>query len=259
MRCSRLFVLLLSALPLLCAGQPVYRLGKLDGLGLGLGLGASLTGWVLSTQAESYQGVLPLSPAQVNGLDRFATRRWSPWWQSASDYSAILSVQSCVLAVASRPVRRELATIAVMGLETGLWLYGLGATTKALSLRPRPFMYGTLAPTDVQREKDARFSFFSLHTGMTAGASFFTAKVLHDLHPDARWRKWVWTGAALAPLGVGVMRVLGGKHFPTDVVVGYALGVGVGLLVPELHRVRTRAAALEVYPSAGGLGLAWRF
>jgi membrane-associated phospholipid phosphatase len=259
MRCLRLLLLSLCLVPLLCVGQPVYRLGRLDAVGVGLGLGLSLTGLVLSTQAEGYGGALPLDPEQVNGLDRFATRQWSPWWQKASDFTATMSAQSCVLALASRPVRREAATLAVMGAETGLWLFGLAATTKALALRPRPYLYDDQAPLEKQRADDARFSFFSMHTCLTAGASFFTAKVLHDLHPEARWRKWVWAGAALAPLCVGAMRVRGGMHFPTDVAVGYAVGAGVGLLVPVLHRVRPEGAGLEVFPSAGGLGLAWRF
>ena len=31
-------------------------------------------------------------------------------------------------------------------------------------------------------------------------------------------------------------RVHGGKHFPTDVIAGTMAGMGIGLLVPHLHR-----------------------
>jgi membrane-associated phospholipid phosphatase len=53
--------------------------------------------------------------------------------------------------------------------------------------------------------------------------------------------------------GVGLLRIAGGNHFPSDVVVGAATGVGVGTAVPLLHR-RRRALALVAAP--GGLGLA---
>lgn len=257
---SRLFALLtLFFLPLMGAAQVTYRLGRLDAVGGGLGLGAALTGWVLSVQADGYTGPLPLDPGTVNRFDRFATRRWSPDWIAASDYASTMTIGSCVLALAAPKVRSEVVTLGVMAAETGLWLYGLNASTKALSLRPRPFLYDEQAPLDEQRKDDARFSFYSMHTSLSAGAAFFTAKVLHDMHPGARWRKWVWAGAAIAPLGVGMMRIAAGKHFPTDVLVGYGVGAGMGLLVPHLHKVRPAQAQWQLTPSPGGIGLVLNF
>ncbi len=256
---SRLLALLILCLPLIGSAQTTYRLGKWDAVGAGLGLGSALTGWVLTAQADGHTGVLPLDPSKVNGFDRFATRRWSPVWIKASDYTSTMTIGSCVLALAAPKVRSEVVTLGVMAAETGLWLYGLNATTKALTLRPRPFMYDDQAPLDEQRKDDALFSFFSMHTALSAGATFFTAKVLHDLHPGARWRKWVWAGAAIAPLGVGMMRIAAGKHFPTDVLVGYGVGAGMGLLVPHLHRVRPAAAQWQLTPSPGGIGLVLNF
>src|SRR2546423_585667 len=54
--------------------------------------------------------------------------------------------------------------------------------------------------------------------------------------------------AGLAALGVGLLRVLAGRHFPTDVLAGAAAGAAIGLTVPRLHR---RAAAF-VAPVRGG-------
>jgi len=36
-------------------------------------------------------------------------------------------------------------------------------------------------------------------------------------------------------LGVSVLRVAAGKHFPTDVLGGAALGTGIGWLVAKVH------------------------
>jgi membrane-associated phospholipid phosphatase len=35
---------------------------------------------------------------------------------------------------------------------------------------------------------------------------------------------------------VGTLRVLSGKHFPTDVLTGAVVGSALGWLIPELHR-----------------------
>ena len=49
--------------------------------------------------------------------------------------------------------------------------------------------------------------------------------------------KWlVWTGAAIIPATVGVLRVEAGNHFLSDVLLGYAMGAASGILIPELHK-----------------------
>lgn len=56
-------------------------------------------------------------------------------------------------------------------------------------------------------------------------------------------RQWVVLGVGLAlSTTVGIGRVLGGEHFPSDVVAGAAIGASVGWLVPELHRRRVNVA-----------------
>jgi len=58
--------------------------------------------------------------------------------------------------------------------------------------------------------------------------------VYHDLNPNSDFDPVIWTTAALIPAITGYLRVKGGKHFPTDVVVGYVVGALVGILVPRL-------------------------
>jgi hypothetical protein len=38
-------------------------------------------------------------------------------------------------------------------------------------------------------------------------------------------------------MATGALRVEAGMHFPTDVIVGGIAGMGLGIAVPELHRV----------------------
>ncbi len=85
--------------------------------------------------------------------------------------------------------------------------------------------------------KNTRRSFFSGHTSHVAASTFFTAKVLTDINPDGSNNSLYWITAATIPAITGYLRVKGGKHFPTDVIVGYAVGALVGILVPELHKI----------------------
>jgi membrane-associated phospholipid phosphatase len=63
-------------------------------------------------------------------------------------------------------------------------------------------------------------------------------------------------GAVIAGGGTtGLLRVLAGKHFPTDVIVGAVAGSAVGLTVPFLHR--RREVSVGLFP--GGLALLGSF
>ena len=72
----------------------------------------------------------------------------------------------------------------------------------------------------------------------------------------------IWSVAALYPAITGYLRVDSANHFPTDVIVGYAVGAGIGFLIPELHKVE-KENGLSLYPiktfDGGGFGLTFRF
>ena len=78
---------------------------------------------------------------------------------------------------------------------------------------------------------------------------FMTAKIYQDYNPGKKSVPWVWAAAAVVPAATGIMRQQAGKHFWTDVVLGYALGAAIGVLVPELHRVgkKKRAAPKAMF------------
>jgi membrane-associated phospholipid phosphatase len=94
---------------------------------------------------------------------------------------------------------------------------------------------------------DARISFFSGHASMTAAISFFTAKVFTEYIEDNTAKILIWTGAALLPAATAISRVNTHWHFPTDVMMGYAIGAFVGYIIPELHRTRL-SDSISIYP-----------
>ncbi len=109
--------------------------------------------------------------------------------------------------------------------------------TKTLVDRPRPYAYANnpVDAADIEGKEPLR-SFFSGHTSMAAASTFFLAKVYSDYHPHNRWRYAVWTAAGALPAVTGFLRIQAGKHFPTDVMVGYVVGAATGYLVPFVHQ-----------------------
>jgi len=85
-------------------------------------------------------------------------------------------------------------------------------------------------------------SFFSGHVSMAAGASFFMAKVYSDYHPELGAKKWwLYSAALIPPAFVGYFRYRGFMHFPTDILLGTAVGAAVGVLRPHFHKITRKS------------------
>lgn len=130
--------------------------------------------------------------------------------------------------------------------------------------RPRPSAY---------RERDRRLaagespdlsgtdnalSFFSGHGAITAALST-TATYLAFTRERSPLRGYLTLAGGMIVTGlVDWGRVYGGKHFPTDVIAGTMAGMGVGLLVPHLHRQDDTSTPVWVAfaPVEGGSGVA---
>ena len=82
--------------------------------------------------------------------------------------------------------------------------------------------------------------------------SFFGAKVFSDYSDNTTHKVLVWTGAIILPAVVGYLRVRAGRHFPTDVIAGYAIGGAIGYLVPFLHKMKPLKEGLTITPYSSG-------
>lgn len=236
---SYLLLLLAFYLSSQLTAQPSHALGAgldapLLGAGaLGFGLSIPLQKNVpILTEAEIQQ----LDPIQIPGIDRIASRQYHAWARQTSDITLRASIVAPFLLLLDRHTRQEAGTAGVLFLETALLTNALTGLTKAGAKRTRPFVYNPDADFPLKMRPDARLSFFSGHTSNAAAFSFFAAKMFADNNPGHRLQPVVWSTAAILPAVTGLLRVKGGKHFPTDVAVGYAVGAVVGILVPELHR-----------------------
>jgi membrane-associated phospholipid phosphatase len=62
------------------------------------------------------------------------------------------------------------------------------------------------------------------------------------------------------PAVVGYNRLRAGRHFRSDVIVGFLVGGTSGIMVPELHRIgRKKNLTMEPFYSPQSTGVALRF
>ena len=175
-------------------------------------------------------------------LDRPWANRYSPASGRRSDVllgSAMGLAVATPLLPAQKSFWSRSWTLGMMCLEANVQTYSLTEISKRTVGRVRPYAYSeSTAPETLWTSDDARASFFSGHSSIAACNAAFAATVFSDLYPNSKWKPWVWAGAVALPTITAVERVRAGKHFPTDVLVGLAVGAAVGHVVPRLHRVK---------------------
>src|SRR3989454_1234564 len=111
------------------------------------------------------------------------------------------------------------------------------ATTEIYTLSlhdalPISVLYTAAAPA-AESDPNNRRSFPSGHAALAfAAATSYTVLAGRERLPHrTRNAVLLYAGA----VGISALRVAGGKHFPTDVAGGAALGAGIGWLVATIH------------------------
>jgi membrane-associated phospholipid phosphatase len=182
--------------------------------------------------------------------------------QTISDWGLYISSVMPVLLFIDPKIREGWFDIALLYLETQSINFNLHTWAGPLfTSRIRPYAYYNEVPVNDKLKTGTTDSFFSGHTSMTAGASFFMAKVLSDYHPEWGHKRWLLFAAALIPpTFVGYFRYRGLKHFPSDVVIGTAVGAAVGVLTPHIHKISHKGGkSVSIAPFSGEYsGVAFR-
>jgi membrane-associated phospholipid phosphatase len=171
----------------------------------------------------------------------------------------------------SPDVARQMALINLQTLGVTLALQSL-AKLIASRERPNGRTCGTLLDENNRDcESSSRYeSFFSGHTAQ----SFAAAGLICSHHMNLELYGGGWAdvipcaaGFSLAS-GVGLLRVMGDKHYLSDVMIGAAVGTLTGLGLPWLLHYRHTGAAdserddafsVKIVPMAAGAGLVGTF
>ncbi|MBK6620167.1 MAG: phosphatase PAP2 family protein [Saprospirales bacterium] len=154
------------------------------------------------------------------------------------------------------PQRRPRA--GAIWLETNILTLGGTLFLKDAVHRTRPFVYNPDLPLGPKLKKNARRSFISGHTSLSAANSFFAARVFCDYFPQSRWKPLVIGLAAALPVWTGLERYLAGQHFPSDALAGYGLGALCGWLTPRLHLLKkSEEGTMQILPFSEGSPSGW--
>ncbi len=114
----------------------------------------------------------------------------------------------------------------------------LAQGAKRLVQRPRPYTYSKDPAVRRYVEStgdDAWVAFYSGHSAMSFGAAVTGAYLLGASSDNKLARGISWGVGLMAASAAANLRVRAGKHFYSDVVVGAAVGMAVGYIVPALH------------------------
>ncbi|HMH83820.1 MAG TPA: phosphatase PAP2 family protein [Gemmatimonadales bacterium] len=174
----------------------------------------------------------PCDPASLPGLDRAALHTFSGSAGTVSTALLAGVVGFAGLASldgASGVQRRGHAVVFAHALA---WTVATADWLKVLAHRSRPVLYTAAAPA-VASQTDNRRSFPSEHASVAfAAATAYVVMARREQLPHrTRNAVLLYAGA----LGVAALRVAAGRHFPTDVAGGAALGSSVGWLAATLH------------------------
>jgi hypothetical protein len=140
--------------------------------------------------------------------------------------------------------------------EIMLWQSGINLWTRQFGLWPRPLVGN---PQVTQRTPQMRGSFYSGH----ASAAFALASFMHweldqsQAKYKTQWKFFYYTTATT----IAALRVVAGKHYYTDVVVGGIIGVMISRFIINQHVSQTASttSSLLWVPKSNGLELWVRF
>ncbi len=196
-----------------------------------------------------------LDKNDINGFDRWAAGMHSDEADKNSNYLFYGSVAFPFLLLADKEIRKDAPRVGLLYLES-MAITGLLYTSSTYFLnRYRPETYRTDIPPSERTDGNYRNAFFAGHVALVATASFFTAQVYADYHPTSSLKWVLYGGAAAATITTAYLRHIAGKHFPSDIIVGTAVGTLSGILVPLLHKnKRMEDRAWRVSPHMNSIG-----
>jgi membrane-associated phospholipid phosphatase len=183
--------------------------------------------------APSCGSPTPCDPATLPGIDRWALTSVS---QPLSDASTVLlggvGLFTGYVALHGLPREQWRGNFVVLA-SAAAWTAASTEWLKVLVRRKRPVLY-TADAMAAYGERESQVSWPSDHAALSFAAATSYLVISGKQHLPHRRRNAILLYAGA--VGVSVLRVAAGKHFPTDVLGGAALGAGIGWLVPTIHR-----------------------
>jgi len=197
--------------------------GVLIGLGGSITIGSMILDKKVTPMTELE--VKNLDASKIWPIDRFSLRHLSFEADEFTDKLLLTSFASPFFLLLDKTGRDNFDDMAMIVFQGAMLNSALINLSKTTAKRARPYNYNPDAPLYIKLRKSTAAYF-----------SFTTAQLYNDLHPNSKARPYIYAAAALIPATVAYGRMRAGKHFFTDVLIGFAAGTAIALTVPALHR-----------------------
>ncbi len=194
-----------------------------------------------------------LSKKDVNWFDRWGVHAYHKKTDDASYIPFFVSMPAPLLLFGlDKKMRKDFFKLTFLYAESMIITGILYTSAAGYTNRLRPMVYSAETPMEKRILSEQKKSFFAGHVALVATSTFFMARVIDDYHPNSRF-KWLYYGlASAATLGTAYMRSAAGEHFPSDLILGTAVGTLSGLLTPSLHKIKlVTTNRLSILPIGG--------
>lgn len=211
---------------------------------------------LLKVNRQTFDEDKNFDKSEVNAFDRFFMQDYNATLNKIGGNAFLCSALAMPASVFFASEKSEWKTVALMYAETLLIANGLKEFTKLAVTRYRPMCYFETGDSFSKYKDDGDFanSFISGHSTMAFAGASFAGFVFSEYFPESPWRYAVYAGGFSLAAATGVMRVLSGNHFVSDVVAGAAVGTLTGFLVPRLHLKKNCASGGG---NGGKMGRVW--
>jgi len=173
--------------------------------------------------------------SEINFIDKAMMFPYNPKAAMASDILLLWNVASPI--VFNSQQFTEDWTIPVMYGETLLATSAITYLVKKIFKRPRPYNFYKDAPKEQIENFDSQLSFFSGHSSLSFSSAVFNSIIYEKYNPNSDYKNLVWAISLTSAATTATLRVLAGKHYFSDIVVGAIVGSLVSYYITEIHEV----------------------
>ena len=191
--------------------------------------------------------------------DRPFAGRYSDWATTVSHYSGVLAVAPLAFAGYSwyrgDADAHDVGAFSLMFVEAFALQNALNQIVRSSQLWPRPYIYaksGAGADKAKNARGEAYGSFYSGHASAAWTVAVFTGEWFSEIYPNSSYKSLVWASSLSLATAVSALRVVAGKHYPTDVVVGSLVGAGVSFGILKLHANCKKNISFWAFPGNFG-------
>ena len=199
------------------------------------GLDLSADSYKRTIDGLSEDQIKELDKNEIFFLDRFAADLYDLKLKEASDYTVYTQFLIPIATSFVFDKKNFISDMIIYG-ETMYLQAGITKWCKFLTKRNRPYTYNDQADSSRQDNRDARFSFVSMHTTTAFSAAVFGSYLYQER--GGQYPTLFWIANLSLAAATGILRVASGDHFPTDIICGAIIGSAFGYLIPALHRVK---------------------